>query len=53
VIELHWLISSACFFNNSNRSTFSAAFGNDLFTAEGQAHLNAQVQEMILRFVAN
>ena len=53
VIELHWLISSACFFNNSNRSTFSAAFGNDLFTEEGQRHLNQQVQEMILRFVAS
>lgn len=51
VLELHWMISSMCFFNNSNRATFGAAFGTGIFTPCGQAHLIEQVQELIIRYM--
>ena len=49
---LHWQISALCYFNVSNRATFSRLFGEDLFTAAGQARLRAQVADMVLRFAA-
>lgn len=50
-IELHWHISALCYFNVSNRATFSRVFGGALFDAEGQERLRGHVAEMILRFV--
>ena len=46
-IDLHWQISALCFFNVSNRATFSKIFGRDL-TAEGspgkrQQHVQQQI----------
>jgi AcrR family transcriptional regulator len=50
-VELHWHISAMCYFNVSNRSTFSRIFGEELFTEEGQSMLRQHVGDMILRFV--
>jgi acetyl esterase/lipase len=50
-VELHWHISALCYFNVSNRSTFSRIFGNELFTEQGQSMLRRHVGDMILRFV--
>ena len=52
VVELHWFISSMCFFNNSNRSTFSAAFGTEIFSDAGQERLRKEVEELICRYVS-
>ncbi|QJD72034.1 TetR family transcriptional regulator [Marinobacterium sp. LSUCC0821] len=52
VVELHWFISSMCFFNNSNRSTFSAAFGTEIFSDAGQERLRTEVEELICRYVS-
>jgi AcrR family transcriptional regulator len=51
-VELHWQISALCFFNVSNRATFSRIFGRDIGTAEAQAHLRRNAVDMVLRFVA-
>lgn len=51
--ELHWTISAMSFFNVSNRATFSALFGKELFARERQERLRDHVVEMILRFVCN
>ncbi|MGE0503229.1 MAG: TetR/AcrR family transcriptional regulator [Rhizobiaceae bacterium] len=51
-IELHWQVSALCFFNVSNRATFSRIFGRDFGTPDALARLREQVVEMILRFVA-
>lgn len=50
-LVIHWQISALCFFNVSNRPTFSRLFGEALFTAQGQDKLCDQVCEMVLRFV--
>ena len=50
-LELHWHISALCYFNVSNRSTFSRIFGDDLFSPRGQQMLRRHVGDMILRFV--
>lgn len=50
-VELHWHISAMCFFNVSNRATFSNAFGQSLFGSAGQRRLRSQVTEMILKLV--
>ena len=50
-IELHWQISALCFFNVSNRATFSRIFRVDLTSKKALAALRAQVVEMILRNV--
>ncbi len=50
-VELHWHISAMCYFNVSNRPTFSHIFGNELFTGQGQSMLRRHVGDMILRFV--
>lgn len=52
-VELHWQISALSFFNVSNRPTFSALFGDGLFSTEGQASLRKNMVEMILRYVCN
>ncbi|PXA97860.1 TetR family transcriptional regulator [Nostoc sp. 3335mG] len=51
-IEIHWQISALCFFNVSNRATFSQLFGRDFGAAEAQERLKANTVEMVLRFVA-
>lgn len=51
-VALHWQISAASFFNLSNRPTFSAIFGSDLFDETAQARLRAQVVDSILALAA-
>ena len=50
-MDLHWQISALCFFNVSNRATFSKIFGGDLGSAQKQAELRACTVETILRYV--
>ncbi len=50
-VELHWLISALCFFNVSNRATFSKLFGRDLSAAKAQASLKRNSVEMVLRHI--
>ena len=47
-IELHWLISSSCFFNVSNRATFAHLFGQKLYTDNGQAALRKLIVNAVL-----
>lgn len=50
-LEIHWQISALCFFNVSNRATFSKIFGKDVGSPAYQASLRKQTVEMVLRFV--
>jgi len=50
-LDLHWQISALCFFNVSNRATFSRIFDCDLASAEALARLKRNVTDTILRFV--
>lgn len=50
-VELHWQISALCFFNVSNRATFSRLFGRDLNTAKAQASLRRNAVDMVLRHI--
>lgn len=50
-IELHWQISALCFFNVSNRATFSKIFGRDYGAADAQASLRKNVVDMVVRYV--
>ena len=50
-IDLHWQISALCFFNVSNRATFSGIFGADLGTAAALERLERNACDGILRFV--
>jgi len=50
-LELHWEISALCFFNVSNRATFSSIFCCDLSSSQALARLRRNVGETILRFV--
>ncbi len=51
-VELHWAVSALCFFNVSNRATFSKIFGRD-FGADAQlTRLRRNAVDMVLRFVA-
>ncbi|KRA50692.1 TetR/AcrR family transcriptional regulator [Devosia sp. Root635] len=50
-LEIHWQISALCFFNVSNRATFSKIFGKDVGSAAYQESLRRQTVEMVLRFV--
>ncbi|KAA2316040.1 TetR family transcriptional regulator [Pseudooceanicola sediminis] len=50
-LELHWHISAMAIFNVSNRATFSAIFGDDLFGAKGQQMLCRHAGDMLVRFV--
>ena len=51
-IELHWQISALCFFNVSNRATFSKIFKRDLGSKKSLASLRASVIEMVLRHIS-
>lgn len=50
-IELHWQISAFSFFNVSNRPTFSALFGRDLFSETRQDTMRDHMVDMVLRYV--
>lgn len=50
-LEIHWQISALCFFNVSNRATFSKIFGKDVGSPTYQESLRRQTVEMVLRFV--
>jgi AcrR family transcriptional regulator len=50
-IELHWQVSALCFFNVSNRATFSKIFGRDTGTTKAQNSLRRNAVEMMLRYV--
>ena len=50
-IELHWQISALCFFNVSNRATFSKLFGRDFGSSKAQASLRRNAVDMVLRYV--
>ncbi|MBE1207977.1 TetR/AcrR family transcriptional regulator [Aminobacter carboxidus] len=49
-VELHWQVSALCFFNVSNRATFSKIFGRDFGTEEQLARLKRNSIDMVLRF---
>ena len=51
-VELHWAVSALCFFNVSNRTTFSKIFGRDFGAARQLSRLRRNAVEMVLRFVA-
>jgi AcrR family transcriptional regulator len=50
-IDLHWQISALCFFNVSNRATFSKIFRYDMASPTALARLKANVCQTILRYV--
>ncbi len=50
-VMLHWQISALCFFNVSNRATFSRIFRHDLDSQEFLASLRESAVEMIVRYV--
>lgn len=47
-LELHWMTSSASFYNVSNMATFSTSFGDSLYTEQGQKRLRQRVVDMVL-----
>jgi len=47
-VELHWMTSSASFYNVSNRATFSVSFGTSLYTEQGQRRIRSRVVDMVL-----
>ena len=51
-VELHWQVSALCFFNVSNRATFSKIFGRDFGAAAQLESLRRNAVEMLLRFVS-
>jgi AcrR family transcriptional regulator len=51
-LELHWQVSALCFFNVSNRATFSKIFGRDIGAEDALAALRRNAVDMVLRFVA-
>jgi AcrR family transcriptional regulator len=50
-VELHWQISALCFFNVSNRATFSKIFKRDLGSKKSLASLRERVVDMVRRYV--
>ena len=51
-LEIHWQISALCFFNVSNRATFSHLFGRDMGSAQNQATLRQNAIDMVFRYLA-
>ena len=47
-LELHWMTSSASFYNVSNMETFAFSFGNSLYSENGQKRLRSRVVDMVL-----
>ena len=52
-VELHWEVSAICFFNVSNRATFSKIFDRDFGAPAQLERLKRNAVEMLLRFVSN
>ncbi|MGN6685768.1 MAG: TetR/AcrR family transcriptional regulator [Devosia sp.] len=50
-VELHWQVSALCFFNVSNRATFSKIFGRNFGAPKALAALKRNVVEMVERYV--
>ena len=50
-VDLHWSISALCFFNVSNRATFSKIFKRELGSKKSQAALRQQSVDMVVRYV--
>lgn len=50
-IELHWQVSALCFFNVSNRATFSKISGRDVGAPKALASLRRNVVDMVMRYV--
>ena len=50
-IELHWQVSALCFFNVSNRATFSKIFGRDFGAPKALTSLKRNAVDMVLRYV--
>lgn len=50
-IDIHWSISALCFFNVSNRHTFSLIFDRDMTSAKSVRERRENVIEQIVRFV--
>lgn len=50
-IDIHWAISALCFFNVSNRHTFSIIFDRDMTSAKSVRERRENVIEQIVRFV--
>ena len=50
-VELHWQISALCFFNVSNRATFSKIFGRNFGAPKALAALKRNAVEMVERYV--
>lgn len=51
-LEIHWQISALCFFNVSNRATFSHIFGRDMGSPDTQATLRQNAIDMVVRYLA-
>ncbi|MFT4171175.1 MAG: TetR/AcrR family transcriptional regulator [Rhodocyclaceae bacterium] len=52
-VDLHLLISSLCFFNVSNRHTFSIIFKRDISSPKELEKRRASIVEMVARYVKN
>lgn len=52
-VSLHWLITSSCVFNVSNRSTFGHIYGENHFTDGGQSDLKALVVRSVVNAVVS
>jgi AcrR family transcriptional regulator len=52
-LELHWQVSALCFFNVSNRATFSKIFGRELGSDHMLARLRRNAVDMVMRFVVH
>jgi AcrR family transcriptional regulator len=50
-LEIHWQISALCFFNVSNRATFSQLFARDFGAPEMLERLKHNTVDMVLRYV--
>jgi AcrR family transcriptional regulator len=50
-LEIHWQISALCFFNVSNRATFSHLFARDFGAPDMLSRLKSNTVEMVLRYV--
>ena len=50
-IDIHWFISALCFFNVSNRATFSNIFKRDLTAPATLSARRASVVDKIIRYV--
>jgi AcrR family transcriptional regulator len=51
-IDIHWAISALCFFNVSNRATFSRIFKRDMASASALATRRRHAIDMIVRYLA-